>query len=174
MLNDLITGGVWVNAWREYQTVGNGAILEDCTGNEIQPFNCTYSMNQFERDCDHLDDAGIRCQGRYPLTSWVHIGHFPYVMLLVESLFGLSPSDSVAEFHCPHLTATSLPDADEPACDHGNVRLVGGTAREGIVQLCVYGVWGPLSSNDWRFEEASVVCRSLGYNDSGTAAVIHC
>lgn len=70
MLNDLIIGGVWVNAWREYQTVGSGAILEDCTGNEIQPFNCTYSMDQFEGDCDHLDDAGIRCQGTYIPTDF--------------------------------------------------------------------------------------------------------
>ena len=49
---------------------------------------------------------------------------------------------------------------------------MGGTVREGIVQLCVFGVWGPLSSNHWRFHEASVVCRNLGYDDFGNVGVI--
>ena len=50
---------------------------------------------------------------------------------------------------------------------------MGDNEREGMVQLCIFGAWGPISSNQWRFREASVVCRSLGYDDLGNVAVIH-
>lgn len=57
---------------------------------------------------------------------------------------------------------------DQVLCNHGSVRLVGGaTSREGALQVCVFGVWGLVYAYDWDYMEASVVCRSLGYDASG-------
>ena len=79
------------------------------------------------------------------------------VILLLDS--------SVHSYHSPPTV--------QPACVHGSVRLVGGTERDGAVQVCVFGVWGPLSSYNWRFREARVVCRALGYDEFGENDVIH-
>ena len=51
---------------------GNGTILLDdvkCDGTEQTLLNCTFS--QQAADCDHSEDAGVRCQGklRPPLTN---------------------------------------------------------------------------------------------------------
>ena len=69
-----------MNAWDEYKTVGSGAQLEECRVNETEStVNCTYSVDP-ER-CDHLDDAGLRCQGKYPLTFKIHKRQFPCTCL---------------------------------------------------------------------------------------------
>ena len=93
------TGGVWVSAWREYQTVGSGGILQGCTGNETHPIRCTYSASTVESSCSHIDDAGIRCQGKHPLPSLVHIGHCHLCNAVGGSSSWASCSDSVDEFH---------------------------------------------------------------------------
>jgi hypothetical protein len=48
---------------------GSGSILLDdltCTGNEQSLLNCSSRGNTFlfPSDCDHSEDAGVRCQGR--------------------------------------------------------------------------------------------------------------
>ena len=47
---------------------GSGSILLDdltCTGNEQTLLNCPNRINNalFSTDCDHSEDAGVRCQG---------------------------------------------------------------------------------------------------------------
>ena len=51
-------------------------------------------------------------------------------------------------------------------CNETNdVRLVGGlTPTEGLVEICLNGVWGSVCSYWWDDSAASVVCRQLGYN----------
>ena len=50
-------------------------------------------------------------------------------------------------------------------CSYGNVRLVNGTAsNEGVVEVCIDLNWGTVcADNNWGFNDASVVCRQLGY-----------
>ena len=49
-------------------------------------------------------------------------------------------------------------------CTEGDLRLVGGQSEnEGIVQVCLDGVFGTLCDNDeWDVRDAAVVCRQLG------------
>lgn len=49
---------------------GSGNILLDnlsCTGSEQTLFNCTHRNNMpltlFSNDCNHTEDAGVKCQG---------------------------------------------------------------------------------------------------------------
>ena len=53
-------------------------------------------------------------------------------------------------------------------CTNGDIRLQNGlNAREGNVEVCVDGFWGTVCSNYWDSREATVVCKQLGFVNSG-------
>lgn len=50
-------------------------------------------------------------------------------------------------------------------CVHGSIRLANATETglSGRVEVCMNGIWGSVASKGWGPEEATVVCRSLGF-----------
>ncbi len=57
-------------------------------------------------------------------------------------------------------------------CLHGTIQLVdGANEREGHVEICIEGVWGLVSDLQWEYEDAAVVCRSLGYEPLGKSDI---
>ena len=54
-------------------------------------------------------------------------------------------------------------------CTNGQLRLVGGSSPlEGRVEICIGGVWGTVTDENWGGPEAKVACRQLGYIDGCT------
>ncbi len=53
-------------------------------------------------------------------------------------------------------------------CTTGQIRLNGGrNPREGRVEICYYNQWGTICDDDWGTDDATVVCRQLGFSDIG-------
>ena len=53
-------------------------------------------------------------------------------------------------------------------CDRGDVRLSEGTNNlEGRVEICYKNQWGTVCSDGFGASEISVVCRQLGFSDTG-------
>ena len=59
-----------------------------------------------------------------------------------------------------------------PCTNNGNIRLVGGTYY-GRVEVCAVGIWSSICRDTyWSNEDASVICKQLGFSPYGKAVCI--
>lgn len=52
-------------------------------------------------------------------------------------------------------------------CKEGDIRMAGGSARSGRVEVCIHEEWNSLCATEWTALNTKVVCRQLGYASSG-------
>ena len=55
--------------------------------------------------------------------------------------------------------------SDLDNCNEGNIILRDGDGNSGRVEVCLGGLWGTVCDNGWDSNDATAVCRQLGYND---------
>ena len=57
------------------------------------------------------------------------------------------------------------------SCEDGRIYVKNSTSGDGtgsqLVEMCSEGVWSPVCDYNWTVADATVVCRELGYKDSG-------
>lgn len=57
-------------------------------------------------------------------------------------------------------------------CQDGSVRLSSGSSdRVGRVEVCLNSTWGTVCASGWDNNDASVLCKSLGYSPYGITAL---
>ena len=58
-----------------------------------------------------------------------------------------------------------------PCSTQGDIRLQGGTATNGRVEICNNGAWGTVCDNLWSIEDVRVACVQLGLPSSSNSWV---
>lgn len=121
---------------------GKGPIVRvSCQGTERRLTDCNYIDYDSYPYCQHIEDAGARCQSK-PKTL-----HLIYCTVPTHSWI----------FHAAFCLT------------EGEIRLHGRANRIGaqFVELCLNGTWGHVCDNHWDTNDASVVCKQLGYSRFG-------
>lgn len=74
------------------------------------------------------------------------------------------PASAIDTHNCSHSSDAGVRCA---VCFQGAIRLQGGTATQGRVEVCNNNIWGTVCDDRWDNTDAQVACRQLGLPFSG-------
>lgn len=89
----------------------------------------------------------------------------------MERILDECPANLVGKHNCNHTQDAGVRCTGN-MCTQGNIRLQGGTATQGFVEVCNNNVWGTVCDNSWDNIDAEVVCRELGFTANGNCGVV--
>ena len=80
------------------------------------------------------------------------------------------PANPLGDHDCTHLEDAGVQCEERVSCTYGDIRLQGGTATSGRVEICNDNIWGTVCDDFWGTQDAQVACRQLGLSSDSKAA----
>ena len=144
---------------------GTGRIWLDnirCSGTENRLIDCNHNALGVH-NCNHNEDAGVacvdsgECRKKAKLRRWEDT--LTYSLILYVRISRENTLYFVLSFSSFFLV-----------CVQSSIRLVGGANNmTGRVEICFNNQWGTICDSQWSTPDASVVCRQLGFSETGRA-----
>ena len=75
------------------------------------------------------------------------------------------PANPLGQHNCVHSEDAGV-RCTGTTCTQGAIRLQGGTATEGRVEICNNNIWGTVCDDQWDNTDARVSCQQLGFPTS--------
>ena len=117
------------------------------------------SANNYLFHCDHYTAATVLTSGFTNGTGqiWLdEVGCLGNEIRLIDC-----PADPLGQHDCGHSEDAGV-SCTGTTCTQGAIRLQGGTATEGRVEVCNNAVWGTVCDDGWDTTDLRVACQQLG------------
>ena len=144
---------------RAYFGPGTGPIYLDdllCLGNESSLLKCNTKTPTGVSDCGHSEDAGVACGGQWCV---------PHTILHHVPSFAATCMDGALRLLVGRGTDYYLGTTDYDNSYYSKPDMNG--LLRGRVELCMNGSFGQVCDHQWTNQDASVVCRGLGWSPYG-------